>query len=415
MDVLPPRPISIPSVRGLAAARPAAPGPAPAPGQTETQFAAEHLSSRSRHLLPDALLDAKIGRSTLAGSLNDQVRFRVHRTGQVADWTLEPDSPTAAALVASRAGAGLLRELTTAMRATGSLTKVSDLKGFILAEDTESVLAGRVLSWLDDASDPDGRRMRRLGELGRTTVAGRVMRKWGEGLVDNVAHAGAWNSQGWITFMPDTARAMLVNAGAYAPDKHAEAGLRRAGSWTDYLSGNGPHEVQHSVSGPSPTAYTGLAKWMEEGTANVFSRTPTYQRANATAANLLVHHYAGMLAHDAAFSTGWSAWKRPQLPKDKQSDYDKEVTRNYGRSQQVLRDLVHLAGGDFRSTAGKALAFELLQHKSMRYTPGVLADAIIAQHGLDPKVRERLRERIKGAVDIDGGVAALAREFGIES
>jgi hypothetical protein len=371
------------------------------------------MSARSRHLLPDALLDAKIGRSTLAGSLNDQVRFRVHRTGTVADWTLEPDSPTAAALVASHAGAGLLRQLTTAMRGTGALGAVSDLKGFILAEDDESVLAGRVLSWLDDPADPDGAKMRRLGELNRTKVAGRVMRSWGEGLTDDIARAGAWNSEGWITFMPDTARAMLVNAGAYAPDARTELGLRRAKSWSDYLAGNAPHEVQHSVSGPSPTAYTGLAKWMEEGTANVFSRTPTFLGANAKASNLDPHHYAGMLAHAPAFDTGWARWKRPELPKDKQSDYDKEVTRNYGRSQQVLRVLVHLAGGDFRSRAGKALAFELLQHKSMRFTPGVLADAIIERHGLDPKVRERLRERIKGAVDIDGGVAAMAREFGI--
>jgi hypothetical protein len=412
MDVLPPLPVAVPTARQFAESRPAA-GPAPAPGQTQTEFAAEHLSARSRHLLPDSLLDAKVGRSTLAGSLNDQVRFRVHRIGEVANWTLEADSPTAAALVASRAGAGLLKQLTTAMRSTGKLEQVANLKGFILAEDNESVLAGRVLSWLDDPTDPDGRQLRRLGELNRTKVAGRIMRTWGKGLEANIARAGAWNAEGWITFMPDTSRAMLTNAGAYSPDTRTEKGLRRAASWTDYLSGNVPHEVQHSVSDPSPTAYQGLAKWMEEGTANVFSRTPTYQRANARAADLEPHHYAGMLAHDASFETGWSAWKRPALPKDKQSDYDKEVSRNYGKSQEVLRDLVHLAGGDFRSTAGKQLAFELLQRKSMRFTPGVLADAIIERHGLDPKVRERLRTRIKGAVDIQGGVAALAREFGI--
>jgi hypothetical protein len=269
-----------------------------------------------------------------------------------------------------------------------------------------------VLSWLDDASDPDGRQLRRLGELGRTKVAGRIMRRWGDGLSESIARAGAWNAEGWITFMPDTARAMLVNAGGYAPAA-SERGLRRAGSWSDYLSGNGPHEVQHSVSDPSPTAYRGPARWMEEGTANVFSRTPVFQHANAKAASLTEQHYAGMLAHAPAVQIGWEAWKRPALPKDDQSDYDKEVARNYGRSQQVLRDLVHLAGGDFRSNAGTARAFELLQHKSMRYTPGVLADAIIAEHGLEPKVRERLRERIKNAVDIEGGVSALAREFGI--
>jgi hypothetical protein len=389
--------------------------PTPAGRETETQLAAKFLTPKSRKLLPDSLLDAKIGRSTLAGSLNDQVRFRVLRTGQVKDWSIVPDSPTAAALVQTKAGPGLLRQLETAMRSTGTLEEVSDLKGFILAEDTESVLAGRVLSWLDDPADPDGKAMKRLGELNRTKVAGRVMRKWGEDLDQQVATAGAWNAEGWITFMPDTARAMLVNSGAYDPNRHTEKTLLRAASWTNYLAGNAPHEVQHSVSGPSPTAYKGDARWMEEGTANVFSRTPTYLVKNAKASNLNPAHYAAMLAHEPSFETGWTYWKRPELDKSKQSDHDKEVQRNYGRSQQVLRDLVHHAGGDLRYNAGKALAFELLQRKSMRFTPGVLAKAIIDEHDLDPKVYERLRGRIKVAVDIDGGVAALAKEFGIQA
>ncbi|MCW2925819.1 MAG: hypothetical protein JWM98_3223, partial [Thermoleophilia bacterium] len=113
--------------------------------------------------------------------------------------------------------------------------------------------------------------------------------------------------------------------------------------------------------------------------------------------------------------TGWTPWKRPTLSKAEQEKYEEETSRNYGDSQVVLRDLVHLAGGDFRSNAGKATAFELLQRKSMRYTAGVLAKAIIAKHDLDPKVYDRLRERIKGAVDIEGGVDALAKEFGIAS
>ena len=381
---------------------------------TETELAAAHLTKQSRRLLPDSLLDAKVGRSTLAGSLNDQVRFRVIRSGAAKDWQIVADSPTAAALMQSKAGPELLRQLRTATNSTGTLEAVSNLKGFILAEDNESVLAGRVLSWLDDPSDPDGRQLKRLGELNRTTVAGRIMRTWGDGLETNIARAGAWNAEGWITFMPDTARAMLINAGAYDPHGSHEKSLLGAKTWTNYLAGNGPHEVQHSVSDPSPTAYQGAARWMEEGTANVFSRTPTYHAKNAKAANLRPEVYASRLAHEPSFDTGWSVWKRPQLPKQKQQDYDKETARNYGDSQVVLRDLVHLAGGDFRSNAGKALAFELLQRKSMRFTPGVLAKAIIEHNGLDPKVYDRLRERIKVAVDIKGGAAAIAREFGID-
>lgn len=167
------------------------------------------------------------------------------------------------------------------------------------------------------------------------------------------------------------------------------------------------------MSDPSPTAYRGTARWMEEGTANVFTRTPTFQNKNAKAANLLPQVYAARLAHEPNFDTGWGVYKRPELTKEKQQDYDKETARNYGDSQVVLRDLVRLAGGDFRSNAGKALAFELLQRKSMRFTPGVLAKAIIEHNDLDAKVYDRLRERIKNAVDITGGAATIAKEFGI--
>lgn len=386
--------------------------PEPIAGQTETQLAAEHLTSRSRGLLPDALLDARIGRGTLAGALNDQVRFRVERTGDVADWKIVADSPTAAALMQTRAGPELLRQLRTATDSTGHLGHLSNLKGFILAEDRESVLAGRVLSWLDDRTDPDGRQLARLGELGRTKVAGRVMRRWGDGLEASLARAGAWNSEGWITFVPDTARAMLINAGAYRPAE-SEPDLRKAASWTKYLAGNGPHEVQHSVTDPSPTAYHGDARWMEEGTANVFTRTPTFHARNAKASNLRPEVYASRLAHEPSFDPGWGAWKRPTLPPAKQKETDEEQARNYGDSQVVLRDLARLAGADFRSTDGKRLAFDLLQGRSMRYTAGVLANAIIDRHRLDPSIYERLRQRINSAVDNPGGVKAIAAEFGI--
>lgn len=391
-----------------------APAPAPrVPPPTQTELASAHLTPRSRRLLPDALLGARVGRSTLAGSLNDQVRFRVDRRGPVEEWQVQPDSPTAAALVQSQAGPELLRQLQTAVRSTGHLDEVSNLKGFILAEDEESVLAGRVLSWLDDPDDADGRRLAQLAREGRTQEAGQLMRSWGRGLRENVARAGAWNSEGWITFMPDIARGMLVGAGAYEPHPTRESRLLDAERMTSYLSGNGPHEVQHSVSDPSPTAYRGPARWIEEGTANVFSRTPALQAINARRSNLLPHVYAERLRADKAFDPGWKPWSRPVLPPSKQKDHDKDAARNYGDSQVVLRDLVRLAGADFRSTAGRERAFELLQRRSMRFTPGVLADAIIERHGLGASVRERLRQRIKVAVDIPGGVPALAREFGI--
>ena len=409
-SIAPTRPVPVPDAAAPAVA--AAPPPASS-ALTQTQVAAQHMTPQTRAVVPDALLDAKIGRGTLAGALNDQIRFRVDRTGAPADWALLPDSPTAEAVVQSRAGADVLAQLRTAMGSTRTMAKVSNLKGFILARDNEAVLASTVLSSVDSKSSDSGKKLSRLGELGRTKTAGRVIRKDLPDLKHEMASAGAWNDDGWITFMPDTSRAMLTGAGAYAPDPTLEKNMREAKSWSDYISYVPSHEVQHSVSSPSPTAYHGTARWMEEGTANVLSQTPVFQAREARSAHVSAARYAGLLAHPAKIELGWKPWTRPTLPPAEDAKTHEEQDRNYGDSQVTLRDLVRLAGGDFRSKAGQERATELLQAKSMRYTPGVLADAIIQQHGLDPSVRERLRTRIAGAVDIEGGVAALAKEFGI--
>lgn len=390
--------------------------PARKRGQTETDLAKEFLTPQSQRRLPDALLDARVGRSTLAGSLNDQVRFRVDRQGDdPSAWSIVADSPTAAALMQTKSGSELLRQLRTAVSSTGHLSEVSNLKGFILPKDNEGVLSGLVLSGLDDPTDPDARQLAQAGKQADPQSAGKIMRRWGDGLSQHIARAGAWNSSGWITFMPDTSRAMLTQAGAYSPSKDNEPNLREAKRWTTYIAGNASHEVQHSVSTPPPSAYRGVAKWIEEGTANVFSRTPTFLEKNKRSAGIKPETYAARLAHKPSIDLGWSAWKRPSLPPSKAKDFDKEKQRNYSSSQDVLRDLVHLAGGDFRSNEGKKVAFELLQRKSMRFTPGVLAKAIIERHGLDESVYDRLRDRIKTAVDIKGGAASIAKEFGINT
>ncbi len=399
----------------IAPVAPVPAAPVPARGQTQTQLAASHLTPQSRKILPDALLDARIGRSTLAGSLNDQIRFRVDRAGSdPTAWPIVPDSPNAAALMQTAAGTELIRQLRTAVNSTGSLADKSKLKGFILTEDNESVTAAKVVSWLDDPSNVDGRQVARLGAKGLTKAAGDVMRVWGRDSADHVARAGAWHSRGWITFSPSTARAMLVSAGAYTPDAKVEPRLMNSAHYGVYAAYVPTHEVQHSITSPYPGAYQGDARWMEEGTANVFSRTPTFLAKIHAASNVRPEAYAARLKETPSYDPGWKPYRRPQLPADEQQRHDRDTARNYGDSQVVLRDLVRLAGGDFRSTAGKQRAFELLQGKSMSLTPGVLAKAIIARHGLDAKIYDRLRERIANAVDRKGGAQALAAEFGID-
>jgi hypothetical protein len=388
----------------------------PAPpfaGATQTDIAKASLTRATRAVLPDTLLDAKIGKGTLAGALNDQVRFRVDRTGDdPATWAINTDSPAAEAVMQSRSGADLMRQLRTAVNGTRDLGRLSNLKGFMLTKDSDGVLAGTALAAVDSKGDPKGAYLARLAGQGRTDKVGRSIREDRAGTIHDLASAGAWNSDGWITFMPDVSRMMLTATGAYRPDPKTEANVRRATSAT-YVAGNASHEVQHSVSTPTASAYVGDARWMEEGTANVMARTPVFLARQERSSNVFVQRYAGKLAHPAEVDLGWSAWKRPSLGSAETAKTDKEADRNYGDSQVTLRALVRLAGGDFRSAAGQQKAFHLLQDRSMRFTPGVLAKAIIQEHGLDASVYERLRTRIAGAVDIEGGVDALAREFGI--
>ncbi len=384
--------------------------PASSTPRTQTKQALASMTPQSRALLPEALLDARVGRGTLAGELNDQLRFRVEQVGtEVADWKLHADSPKAAAIVQTRAGERLLRQLHAAMSSTGTFGDRSNLKGFILPDDLESVIAARAIAFLEDPAEADGVRLARLGAVGDTRAAGELLQSWREPMAARAARAGAWNGEGWITFLPHTARAMLVAAGGYDPHGSHERYLHEAEKRVRFLAGNAAHEVQHSVTDRTPSA---TFTWMEEGIANVFSRTPAFQSQIARRAGMSTQSYAAMLAHPPSFETGWAPYSRPGgAAASEATDIARE--RNYDRSQVVLRDLARMAGADFRSTAGRGRAFDLLQGRTLRYVPGRLADAIIERHGLDPSVRERLRDRIKDAVDLPGGARAIAREFGI--
>ncbi|MCW2961610.1 MAG: hypothetical protein JWM90_1997 [Thermoleophilia bacterium] len=379
----------------------------PPSGVTATQHAAAHMTPESRALLPDAFLDARVGLGTLAESLNDQIRFRVLQTGAVRDWRIVPDSPNAVALMQTEAGPALLRQLRVAVDSTGAFGAKSTLQGFILAEDDDSLHAASLLSNIDAPEGPA-----RFGSVPAGDV-GAATRAFGRYALDLEARAtvGARNAGGWITFFPPTARGMLTAAGAYRPGPGDEPQLSSP-SMAKYISGNQAHEVQHSIT-PRTASVAEEARWIEEGTANVLARTPVFQARNARAAGLTPERYAQRLASEPSFDPGWKPYGRPNLPAAAAEKHDAMVSRRYGDSQVVLRDLVRLAGADFRSKAGQAKVAELLQAKSMKFTPGVLAKAIIAEHGLEPKVYDRLRSRIQVAVDLPDGVQGIAREFGI--
>lgn len=344
------------------------------------------MTPKTNALFSDALLSARVGRATLASELNDQIRFRVDRRGtNVSDWVLQPDSPLAHALLESPAGAPLTRQLETAMSTIGPYHDRTNLKGFILPDDLEGVIAARAVALLEDNHDTQGRALRRLGSMGDTLAASDMLQAWRIPMKQRADRAGAWNGEGWITFLPHTARAMLLAAGAYAPHKRREAYLLDAKTRVAFLAGNGAHEVQHSVTDRTSAA---SLTWMEEGIANAFSRTPHIQKKLAHEAGITVEDYEKRLATPPVFNPGWGVYVRGG--ESTRAERSEKRERMYDRSQQVVRDLVEIAGAPMGTPAGDQEAFRLLQGRTLYYVPGRLADAIIKHNSLDPSVRDSL-------------------------
>lgn len=395
---------AVPTRPNVRAALPEKPG-----GLTERQRAIGAMTPATRAMLPDALLDAKVGRSTLAGELNDQIRFRVEQDGSgVDEWKLHPDSPLAHAIVQSGAGRHLLGQLRAAMSTIGPFHDRSNLKGFILPDDLEGVIAARAIAFLDDPRESEGLELARFGAAGDSQAASQLLQSWRVPMKERADRAGAWNGEGWITFLPHTARAMLVAAGAYSPHRGRETYLLDAKARVEYLAGNGAHEVQHSVTDrTSAASFT----WMEEGIANVFSRTPHIQARLADQAGLSVKSYRARLASEPEFRTGWAPYVR--TGESKRAERSQQRERMYGTTQSIMRDLVAMAGARMGTPEGDARAFELLQGQTLYYVPGRLADAIIEHNELDPSVRARLRDQVRRAIDLPGGARHIATEFGI--
>jgi hypothetical protein len=380
-------------------------------GISQTQLATQNMTPRTRALLPDSVLDARLGRGTVAGALNDQIRFRVERTGTDAStWTLAPDSPQAHAIMQSRAGARLVSQMQGAVGQAAGSDLPNDIKGFALARDVTAVRASGLLA----VADSDAAIRASLPGSDRAALRTLVQTYAAPISNETVATTGAWNDHGWITFLPKSSRLMLAAAGAYTGDTSKDELAFHKARGANFLNGNSaPHEFQHSITPATTTAYTGPAAWLEEGLVTQLSGSRSAVRRMEQVTGVTPHSLAARQAQPS-FDTGWEHWRTPRTKPAAMKTENDRVQRNYTDGPTLVRELVHLAGADFRSTAGRAKALDLLQGKSMRFVPGVLADAIIEHNGLDPQVREPLRQRIAHAADLPGGVAAIAKEFGIE-
>lgn len=391
------------------------PAPTSAPVQlpasaTQTEIAKAYMTPETAKVLSDDVLSARIGNGTVAGGLNDALRFRVRGTG--ASRQIVPDNLLAMRIMDTVAGARLVQQLEVASR-TADWSKKSNLTGFVLPKDTQAVAAAYLLG----LAEPGGPPLRQAPE-GLPTEPAAIRKTMGEVYASSEhgsRSAGAWNLRGWITFMPDTTRMMLTQAGAYQPSKDtpSDLRLRRAKSSSDYLAGVTTHEVQHSIT--SRKGRYEDVRWMEEGIANIFSKTPTFAAQLERDTGINRHSYAAQIGSKAVFDLGWGPWQRKALPPAERAEKDKEQQQRYADSQPILRGLLRMAGAGLNSNAGKDKARQLLQGTELNRVPGNLARAIIERNGIDFDANyEPLRIAIRDAVKDPASLQKIAKRFGVD-
>lgn len=405
-----PAPIRPPIVRGAGGTHNAidmSDMPAIPRANNQTDIARAFMTPETKDVLPPRVLDARIGDGTVAGGLNDSLRFRVRGSGD--ERTIVPDSKLAVDLMKTRAGGKLVQQLEVAA-SSADWTDKSNLKGFVLPRDTQAVAAAEILSYLDPGGPPPAMAAIPIPPT-QAGLKALMHDTYAESSWDSRS-AGAWNQLGWITFMPDTARAMLTSVGAYHPDRlhRSEKALREA-SFAPYIAGTATHEVQHSIT-PRKGRYEDV-RWMEEGIANIFSKTATFLRDEMQRMGVSAQSYAGHLAHPPEVDLGWGPWKRKELPAKEEKEVHRVQKMRYRDSQPILRGLLRMAGAPLNSNVGKDTARELLQGSELNRVAGNLAAAMIERNGADRSIYEPLRQRIIHSIEDPHSLTKIARDFGL--
>lgn len=371
---------------------------------TETAAARAHFTPESARLFRDSTLSSRIGRSTVAGSLNDQVRFRFDRDGAPSTWALVPDNELSARLLASPAGTQLEQRLRAVLATVdrGHDRSTLNLHGIMLSPTPEAWGAGLQLITRDDAR-----------QRGRTTLtfdnadayaAGRAMSDL----------AGAQSLYGWVHISPEVARNMLTSVGAYSPAPHeayARSGL--AANATGSLLG---HELEHRVSEADFSNMTAVTKyapfaWIEEGTATLLEMQDARQSgANDRAWGISPQRHAGHVAARDSFDVGWKPFVGNLA--DAWAEFAPTAQANYVDSLDTLRGLLRLAGVDRRTNAGRERIEQLLQDAPVTEVPERLAREILKAAGLRatrPRVQD-LAEHVLHA-NAPGGLGRVEQQL----
>lgn len=411
-----------------AASRPASatPTPAAAPAPVaaslrpepvhEIATARSSMTPTTNALVGDTALGFQWGRQSLAGILNDTVRFRVEGDGKMTERRLVADSAAAQAILDSSAGPKLIKQLDAAKNSLRGLEDRQNLRVFVLPKDVDGVVAASLLDRAEQGERPVKQLFQALNdETMRKDPMFRQIAQAQRAQVNGQYRAGvaAWNQGGGIIFRPDVARAMLTAAGAFKPGKDANIVVKSATEGAEMVNHVPTHEAQHSATPVSDAFYSTKAKWLEEAVAETLSSTHQVLERTATKTGVNRFTYAGHMAHEPAVDLGWKDWKPQKRSQAEQEKNKQEVGRNYERSQDTLRTLLGFTGYGFDSAKELARTKRFLQAAPVESLTDRLAAKLVKAWDIDPKRQAELSKRIGSVIDDKGGMPKLQLDFGI--
>jgi hypothetical protein len=333
---------------------------------------------------------------------------------------LTPDSAAAHAVMQSRAGARLDRQLRAALQSMDGFEEHQNLRTITLPKDVDGAMASNILGRAEVGQEWARDRFRAMAndvvnprtlQIQRDYIRGQ-MREHREAVANQFRDGvGAWNTDGVVIMSPAIARSMLTAAGAYKPAKGDAVWSTSAAMGARLVNHVPAHELQHSVTPPPKGFYDTPAKWLEEAVAETLSATPAVLQRTARASGVNRHSYAGMMAHEPAVDLGWKSWQPEAQSAMQQRDTERSHSRNYVRSQDIIQDLLRDAGYRFTSSdeLGKVRTF--LQAEPVDKLPGRLAAALTERWKLDPAQSKALAARIATVVDDEGGLRKLRADF----
>lgn len=359
------------------------------------------LSPDVRDLIPDVLLDARIGRGTVASEFDRTLSVRIEGDGPASQRRIVPQTTAAERVLASPAGPALERLVRRTMAVGDAAQGHENLRSLTLVPDHNALKAVEALAMVSNQTRETGERVT-FSRSGRPKAeregAADFAREVAQRSATENASTLAWNGSGEIVVMPDVSRRLLATLGAYrlregdrvvtAPTAQRDFTLRD--DWDTLL-----HEANHSVT-PSWDRESEATGGWEEAIPTVLARRDRTAAAHDAGADI-----DGIVANptggrdDAALP--WKGWNRSVYPTPSKQDQD-DATATYTDGPAVLRDLLNLAGIDRRTTEGRQQTIDLLQGAAAQYVPRRVADAIIAERHVDPALRERLVSRVRASL-----------------